>query len=46
MKKVILTTEQMNKISEFVINESDDTVELNEQSSNDRYEMKCKLKLL
>ena len=30
MKKVILTTEQMNKISEFVINESDDTVELNE----------------
>jgi len=42
MKKVILTTEQMNKISEFVINESDDTVELNEQADNDRYEMKCK----
>jgi len=40
MKKILLTTEQMNKISKFVINESD---KLNEDVSNDRYEMKCKI---
>lgn len=42
MKKIVLTTEQMDKINEYVSSEGE-TKELNESLNNERYEMKCEI---
>ena len=42
MKKIVLTTEQMDKINEYVSSEGE-TNELNEGMGDNRYEMKCEL---
>lgn len=44
MKKIVLTTEQMNKISEYVQTEGS-TESLNESLDNNRYEMECDVDL-
>ncbi|MDA8940796.1 hypothetical protein N9H34_01535 [bacterium] len=43
MKKIVLTTEQMDKISEYVSTEETTQGEINEGLNDDRYEMKCKI---
>ena len=42
MKKIVLTTEQMDKISEYVSSEGE-TNELNEGMGDNECEMKCEL---
>ena len=43
MKKIVLTTEQLNKVTEYVSNEDLNPSEINEAINDDRYEMKCKI---
>ena len=43
MKKIVLTTEQMNKVTEYVSTEDLGSTEINEAINDDRYEMKCKI---
>ena len=43
MKKIVLTTEQMEKVSQYVSNEGSESTEINESLDNGRYEMKCKI---
>ena len=43
MKKIVLTTEQMDKVTEYVSNENLESTEINESLNDDRYEMKCKI---
>lgn len=43
MKKIVLTTEQMNKVTEYVSTEDLGSTEINESTNDDRYEMKCKI---
>ena len=43
MKKIVLTTEQLNKVTEYVSNEDLNPSEINESINDDRYEMKCKI---
>lgn len=43
MKKIVLTTEQMDKINEYVSAEETTQKEINEGINDDRYEMKCKI---
>ena len=43
MKKIVLTTEQMDKISEYVSTEETTQEEINEGVNDDKYEMKCKI---
>ena len=41
MKKIVLTTEQMNKVTEYVSTEDLGSTEINEAYGDDRYEEKC-----
>jgi len=43
MKKIVLTTEQMNKVTEYVSTEDLGSTDINEAINDDRYEMKCKI---
>jgi len=43
MKKIVLTTEQLNKVTEYVSNEDLNPSEINEAINDNRYEMKCKI---
>ena len=41
MKKIVLTTEQLNKVTEYVSNEDLNPSEINEAINDNRYEKKC-----
>ena len=43
MKKIVLTTEQLNKVTEYVSNEDLNPSEINEAINDNRYDMKCKI---